>query len=336
MLLLLRVRVDDEVGLVEARNIRDVEACVAKRLHRGRGHDLDRVEVVRLQRGDHRVVVRELLQPELVDLRLRAPVGVVALEDRDVVLLELDEVERAGPDDWRVVRERLQVGALVARVLRPDVLREDEELLKLPEYPRRPGRLVVVDDERRRVRGGRVRDVVDEPRRVRGTAALVLDVGVDRPGRVGRSQRLAVAPLGVRLCLERPGLAAVRGVPRLGEERGVVEVAVVLDEDRIDVLEGAVRVLVERDVRVEGVDAAGRARGGRCRRSCRCWRWCCCCCVPPPPPQPVAVAASISAPKNSDSAASHLFFIVALPLALEWRLVHRQRACVGVERITDP
>src|SRR6185436_184095 len=84
--------------------------------------------------------------------------------------------------------------------------------------------------------------------------------GVDRPGRVGRRQRLAVTPLGVGLCLERPGLAAIRGVPRLGEERRVMEVAVVLDEDRIDVLEGAVGVLVERDVRVEGVDAAGRAQ----------------------------------------------------------------------------
>src|SRR6185312_6620561 len=97
--------------------------------------------------------VRELLQPELVDLRLRAPVGVVALEDRDVVLLELDEGERAGPDDRGVVRERLQVGALVTGVLRPDVLREDEELLKLSEYPRRSGGLVVVDDQRDRVGG---------------------------------------------------------------------------------------------------------------------------------------------------------------------------------------
>src|SRR5262249_33520736 len=92
---------------------------------------------------------------------------------------------------------------------------------------------------------------------------LVLDVGVDRPGGVGSSEGLAVAPRGVRLRLERPGLAAVRGVPRLGEERGVVELAVVLDEDRIDVLEGAVGVLVERNVRVEGVDAVGRAEAER-------------------------------------------------------------------------
>ncbi len=262
-MLLVRVRVDDEVGLVEARHVRDGEARVAEGLHRGRGHGLDRVEVVRFQGGDHRVVVGVLLQPELVDLRLRPPVGVVALEDRDVVQLELDEIERAGADDGRGVLERLQVGAVVARVLRPDVLREDEELLELAEHPRRPGLLVVVDDERRRVRGGRVLDVVDEARRVRGAAVLVLDVGVDRPGRVGCGQRLAVAPLRVRSRLERPRLAAVRRVPRRGEERGVVEVAVVLDEDGVDVLERAVGVLVERDVRVEGVDAVRGAEAER-------------------------------------------------------------------------
>src|SRR5262249_14298589 len=134
MRLLLRVRVDDEVGLVEARDIRYLEAGVLQRLHRGRGHGFDRVEVVRLQRGDHRVVVRELLQPELVDLRLGAPVRVVLLEDRDVVLLELDEGEWAGSDDWSAVRESLQSGAVLAQVLLPDVLREDEELLELSEY----------------------------------------------------------------------------------------------------------------------------------------------------------------------------------------------------------
>ena len=63
--------------------------------------------------------------------------------------------------------------------------------------------------------------------------------------------------------LERPRLAAVRCRPRGREERCEVELAVVLDEDRIDVLERAVRVLVEGDVRVERVDPVGRAETER-------------------------------------------------------------------------
>ena len=267
-MLLLRVRVDDEVGLVESLDVLDDEARVAQRLHRRRRNALDRVEVVRLQRRHHRVVIRVLLQPELVDLRLRAPVGAVALEQSDVVHLESDEVEGSRADDWRVVRERLQAGALLAQVLRPDVLREDEELLELPEHVARARPLRVVDHEGRRVRGFCVVDVRDQAGDICRRAALVLEVGVDRPGRVRRGQRLAVAPLGVWLGLERPRLAILRGVPRPREERGVVEVAVVLDEDGVDVLERAVGVLVERDVWVQRVDAGGRpeAEGPATRR----------------------------------------------------------------------
>jgi hypothetical protein len=70
--------------------------------------------------------------------------------------------------------QRLQSGALVADVLRPDVLRQDEELLELAEDVARC--LLVVDDQRRRVRRGRVLDVRDQPGFVRRAAVLVLDV----------------------------------------------------------------------------------------------------------------------------------------------------------------
>ena len=212
---------------------------------------------MRLQRRDHRVVVRELLQPELLDLRLYAPVGVVAREVRDLVLLELDEVERPRADDGRGVGERLQAGSLLAEMLRPDVLRKDEELLELPEDV--AGRLLVVDGERCLVRRGRLCDVRDQTGDVRRGAVRVLDGSVDRPSRVGRGERLAVAPLGVSPRLERPGPPVLGVAPRAREERRELEVAVVLDQDGVDVLERAVGVLVEGDVRVEGVDAAGRA-----------------------------------------------------------------------------
>ena len=207
MRLLLRVRVDDEVGLIEAGDVGDVEARTLERLDARGGDDVDRVDLVRLERGDHGVVVREHPQAELVDLRLRAPVGGLPLEESDLVLLVLDERERAGADDRRVVREGLQVGAVVAGVLAPDVLGQDEELLELAEYV--PGRLLVVDDERRRVRRVGLGDVRDQAGLVRGAAARVLDVRVDRPRGIFRGQGLPVAPLGALDEVKRPGLAAL-------------------------------------------------------------------------------------------------------------------------------
>src|SRR5439155_2721324 len=59
VLLLLRVRVEDEVGLVESWNVGDREAGVLQRLDRGRRNGLDRVDLMGLERGDHRIVVRE-------------------------------------------------------------------------------------------------------------------------------------------------------------------------------------------------------------------------------------------------------------------------------------
>ena len=96
----------------------------------------------------------------------------------------LTRLNGPGADHRRVVRERLQVGALVADVLAPDVLRQDEELLELAEHV--PRRLLVADDEGVGIGRVRARDVRDQAGRVGGAAARVLDVGVDRPGRVFR------------------------------------------------------------------------------------------------------------------------------------------------------
>ena len=109
-------------------------------------------------------------------------------------------------------------------------------------------------DEGRGVRGVGARDVRDQARIVRRACSLVFDVGVDRPGGVGSGQRLAVGPLRVRHRPERPRLAAVRDLPGAREERCEVKVLVVLHQHGIDVFEGAVGVLVERDVRIERID----------------------------------------------------------------------------------
>src|SRR5262245_21533280 len=54
------------------------------------------------------------------------------------------------------------------------------------------------------------------------------------------------------------------------------------------------------------------------------------------PPQPVAAVANSSAPQSGSSARSHVFLMLSSLSAFERGLVHRQRSCVGVERITDP
>src|SRR5881397_2843275 len=54
------------------------------------------------------------------------------------------------------------------------------------------------------------------------------------------------------------------------------------------------------------------------------------------PPQPVAVKAKLNAAATSSSAASHFVLISPSLSVRERRFVHRQRACVRVERTTDP
>ena len=253
---LLRVRVDDEVVLGDARHLLDGEACPLHGLDRGRRDGLERVELVRLERRDHRVVVRVHLQPESLDVRLRPVEARVALEERDLVLLELGQRERTAGDDRRRVREALEVLALVRGMRRPDVLGQDRELLELRQHV--PDRARVVDDQGVRVGRRRVLDVRDEAGGVRGGPALQGDVGVDRPGGVRGGQRLPVRPFRVRPRLERPGLAVLRGVPRGREVGREVELLVVLDEERVDVHEGRVGILVEGHERIERVDPRAR------------------------------------------------------------------------------
>src|SRR3954452_21852234 len=54
------------------------------------------------------------------------------------------------------------------------------------------------------------------------------------------------------------------------------------------------------------------------------------------PPQPGAVKAKLNAAPTSSSAASHFVLISPSLSVRERRFVHRQRACVRVERTTDP
>ena len=151
---------------------------------------------------------------------------------------------------------------LFPSVLLPDVLGQDRELLELAQHV--AGRSLVVDDQRVRVGRLGVLDVRDQPRCVRRAAALVLDVRVDRPGRIVGGQRLAVRPLRAVDRLERPRLPIRRGRPRLREIRGELLIRlVVLDEERVDVHEGVVGVLVERDIRVQRVDSRARAHAER-------------------------------------------------------------------------
>ena len=67
-------------------------------MHGGAGDVLGRVELARLERGDHRVGVVEHAEHDLVDRRPAAPVVRVGLEARELALLELLEHERAGAD----------------------------------------------------------------------------------------------------------------------------------------------------------------------------------------------------------------------------------------------
>ena len=178
-------------------------------------HGLDRVDLVRLERRDERVVVREHPQPERVDLRLRPVEGRVALEERDLVLRELRQLERAR-------RRRSAPGSRRSSGRCPCCLCAGSRcasagsgLLELREHV--PDRRFVLDT--RVVGFGAWAPLMCaiRPGHVRGAGVLVLDVGVDRPGRVLGGHRLAVRPLRVRLGLERPGLAAVGRLPRGGE-----------------------------------------------------------------------------------------------------------------------
>jgi hypothetical protein len=107
--LLLRVRVDDEVVEGDSGAGTDLEVGRLERGHRGRrDRHLHPVQLTALERGHLGVGGLEELQPEAVDVRLRAVEGGVLLEQRDLLGRVLRQDERAAGDDRRVVLERLQ------------------------------------------------------------------------------------------------------------------------------------------------------------------------------------------------------------------------------------
>ena len=224
-----------------------------ERGHRGGRHGLHPVQLMALQRGDHRVGGLEELQPEAVDVRLGAVEGRVALEQRDLLGRVLGQDERAAGHDRRVVLEPGQRLAVAGRVLGPDVLGQDRHLLHLGQHVgHRP---LVGQHQGGGVRRGGALHVRDVARGVGGRPVLVLEDGLVGPGRVGRGQRLAVGPLGARVGVERPHLPARALGPAGREVRHELQLGVVLDQHRIDVLERDVGVALERDERVQRVDA---------------------------------------------------------------------------------
>ena len=253
---LLRVGVDDEVVEVVARALPDHEAGLLQVGHRGRRHHLDPVQLAALQRGDLGVVGAEELQPEAVDVRLGAVEPRVALEQHDLLGRVLDQGERAAGDDRGRVGERGQRLAVARRVLGPDVLGQDRHLLQLGQHVGH--RLLVGEHHGGGVGRRRALHVRHVAGRVGGRAVLELEDGAVGPGRVGGGQRLAVGPLGVGLGVERPDPPAVALLPAAREVRHELQAAVVLHQVRVDDLERRVGVFLERDERVERVDA-GRA-----------------------------------------------------------------------------
>src|SRR5207253_454308 len=135
-------------------------------------------------------------------------------------------------------------------------------------------------------------------------------------------ERLPVGPLRTLDEVERPGLAAVRRLPRAREGRREVVVRVVLDEDRIDVLEGGISVLVESDVRVDRVDPRARPHPERSAGLARAAR---------------RAAASGQHERAGDGReyAQPAVLHLTLLSRVEESLLERERTPVGVERIPN-
>ena len=195
----------------------------------GTGH-LDPVELVALERGDHRIGGAEELQPEAVDMRLRAVEVRVPLEQRDLLRRVLVQDERPAGDDRRGVAEPRQRLAVAGGVLGPDVLGEDRHLLDLREHVRHG--LLVGQHHGGGVRRGGALHVGDVTRGVGRRAVLVLEDRAVGPGDVGGRQRLAVGPLGVRLGVERPDGPVGAVLPAAREVRDELQLGVVLDQHR--------------------------------------------------------------------------------------------------------
>ncbi len=229
----------------------------------------------------HGVGVGVVLEDDLVDGRLLAPVGGVADQLHVVVLLELDGLERARADD----RHRVAEGAFhgLGVELAPDVLRQDVDV-HLREQHVGLGR-GAVDLERGVVDGDGLLDVLE----VDGQAHVVVDDGIEGEGDVARRERLAVLPLDARADVEGPRLLVGRELPVLGEpgllgrqavgahgdERVVVEqpdlVGRAVADERVEVERALVPAEAQRDV----VGVRRRRAAARRRRT-----------TPPPPGRP--------------------------------------------------
>ena len=247
---LVRVRVDDEVRDERARRVDHGERVVA--LERGEvraRHRLDRVDLAVGERLQLRVHVLVLLEPPAVDDRLLAVVVGVGLGDEDVALGVLRHRERAGHHRLGVLELARGLGVLE---LRPHLRRQDRPLGHLREH--HADRLVVVQHERRGI--GRLGALEVAAEDLPDQAEPVLLGGpVHDVGDVGGVQRLAVGPLRALADLELPVRALVLGRPLRGEVAHVVEgLRVVLDQERVQVLERVVRVAVDGGERVHRVD----------------------------------------------------------------------------------
>ena len=183
----------------------------------------------------------------------------VGLEDGRALLLELGDRVGAARHHRQVLLgvERLHVLAVVAGVLRPDVLGHEVELLEVRE--RRGHRLLVGQHQRVGVGRGDLLEAGQLAGQVGGGAVLVLEDGVDPPHRVLGRQRHAVAPLAARLEVERPGEAVLRLLPARGPVGGDLEARAVLDELRVDHRERVRGLRLVGQQRVQGVDVVGRA-----------------------------------------------------------------------------
>jgi hypothetical protein len=156
--------VDPDVPDVERRAVDDLQGVVT--LDRRDVLRLDEVvtlDLPRLERLEARGVVGDRLEDQPVQLRLLAPVVVVADEDELVVPRPRLELERAGPD--RVLGAE-RPGRAEARLLVDRALVGVELLERLRARERE-----VRQGERAEERGGRLRQRDDDGRVVLGLAA---------------------------------------------------------------------------------------------------------------------------------------------------------------------
>ena len=324
---------------VESTLLDDEVVVRLERLDRVRRHLLDEVELAALEGGEERVLVLEVLVADRVGVRLGAVVAGVLLEDRRALAVELGDDVRARADDREVVLgvELLETLAVGADVLLPDVLGEDEELLELREHV--ADRRRVLDHERLRVGRGERLHVGEEGREDRGRPVRVLEHGLARPHRVLGGERRSVRPL-AGLQVEGPREPVLGRLPALGPVALPLELGAVLDEQRVLDDEGLVRLGVEGDEGVDGVDLAGRAdaedaaldRPRRRRRRPRSSPSRSPCPRSSPPPHEAAATTSARSARNHSTR-----FVISVSLSPSCQAgpLERERPRVRIQRRRD-